>query len=668
MADISELLSGKDPDGYQKLLDLRDKLKWGNPSSSAMGPAEQSAQVFKNMPNTAAESAGVFENAGMLPSESPAPTDYKSLFGKQVAQDVVDGASLPGKTAADSAKVFAQSMPEGIAEGKNLTPIKSLVPMGESVVDNAARFAPEVESGATRMLGTAGRAIGKAAGPLSVLMELLHSTNANADEDRAVSAIRKSNGEQQTPPVDEDLDLKTKLDAFQAQRDAKTIGSTSNSSSPLDLSKMLSGGGSSGGSEGGYLPGQGPPMSFLPRSAASQQADNGGDDDEEDDDATPTGKAKPVASASLPATAPAKLTQAEAIMKFLSGNRSELAAAQAQANNTNFMANMGKAGNTIGSAFMRNGKLDDSGYDQMQKSANDPVQQVLTKHSLDKEGMQTAALKNQLMAQMDAADPSSAKSKLSTSILQQAAQAANLKLNIPPEGLSATDAKDMLSGVEGMANRRQALQQGMMMKNIMMGSKQAQSLDKAQAMIESARGAPDLLLAKRTMFLVNNAQSLLDEYKGHLNDMPGDQVELFKQEFSKIAKGGVAGEAETKGIMTITVASKIMHGLAAMGNHPTGAQMGSFLEQYTPYLQAINRNSAQVIDDRTDRIIKVHTPMVGADGVSVLRSAYPKVMDTLKQQRADQKTLSSEDKEAIAWAKSNADDPYAKQILQLHGM
>lgn len=75
MADISELLADKDPEALQKLLALRDQVRF-NPAPAPvaatpaapipMGPAEQSAQVFQSVPPSAAESAQTFKEAGML--------------------------------------------------------------------------------------------------------------------------------------------------------------------------------------------------------------------------------------------------------------------------------------------------------------------------------------------------------------------------------------------------------------------------------------------------------------------------------------------------------------------------------------------------------------------------------------------------------------------------
>ena len=62
MADISELLADKDPETLKRMLELRDKLQYDKPTSSPVGPAEQSAEAFKGMPRTAAESAETFEN------------------------------------------------------------------------------------------------------------------------------------------------------------------------------------------------------------------------------------------------------------------------------------------------------------------------------------------------------------------------------------------------------------------------------------------------------------------------------------------------------------------------------------------------------------------------------------------------------------------------------
>ena len=151
-----------------------------------------------------------------------------------------------------------------------------------------------------------------------------------------------------------------------------------------------------------------------------------------------------------------------------------------------------------------------------------------------------------------------------------------------------------------------------------------QATKDAVQMLETARGSKDIQNAKEAIRNVDNAQSLLSEYPD-LNKMPQAQASLLVQEISKIAKGGVSGDAEYREIMPSTVASHVMNGLSKLGNKPTGSELGAFLKEYQPYLDTIKTNSANLVNARNSRILDANRKRLGEENYNMLKSTYGEI-------------------------------------------
>jgi hypothetical protein len=148
-----------------------------------------------------------------------------------------------------------------------------------------------------------------------------------------------------------------------------------------------------------------------------------------------------------------------------------------------------------------------------------------------------------------------------------------------------------------------------------------QAVKDTTTMLETARGSKDIQNAKEAIRNVDNAKSLMAEYPD-LNKMPQAQAALTVKEIGKIAQGGVSSEGDFHQLMPSSVASRIMNGVAQLGDHPTGAQLGAFLKLYEPYLDTIRDNSSKLVSERNERILKANESRLGPENSSMLRSIY----------------------------------------------
>lgn len=285
----------------------------------------------------------------------------------------------------------------------------------------------------------------------------------------------------------------------------------------------------------------------------------------------------------------------------------DLGEAQKASNLNTFLANAGKGVNQIlGGGFHT--KLDNSGYDSLAKTANAPVEQVLTDQKVAEEQLKQQAAVHKLAEETMGDDPNSDKSQTMRDLIKKLQP--GLKIS---DSATANQLSSQFPIIEKIWQAEQNAKTRQAVLSATLGAKQGKESSKAYEdvgkQIEAFKSRGIGKTAYTADYRVNNAYSLLNEYKDHLNDMPAGQVELFAQEMAQLAKGGIAGEKEVAAILPPSVASKVSVGLGKLLNNPTGAQMGEFLQTYKPYLDDIQKNARNQIGQNITNVInsKKHT-------------------------------------------------------------
>lgn len=308
----------------------------------------------------------------------------------------------------------------------------------------------------------------------------------------------------------------------------------------------------------------------------------------------------------------------DVLSRLLGQSREDLSEAKQQRNQLQLLANLGQAGSTVGQALTPLAPKQDASnfWNTLREQAQQPVSDLKTQQALSQGVLQGQKLQADTSTEMSQSDPTSAVSKIMRDLYKQETG------RTADESLAYADLEKLAPSLSRLAAAKQNLENRKMLLSAKGDEKQNTAIKDVQNMIESSRGARDVQSAKETTRLINNAQSLLAEYPD-LNQMPKAQVALFAQELAKIAKGGVAGEAEVREIMPHSVASQIMSGLSTLQGDPNGAQLGEFLKTYQPYLETIKKNSEKLAYDRTDRILKAQAGRLGKANSELLRSIYP---------------------------------------------
>lgn len=363
------------------------------------------------------------------------------------------------------------------------------------------------------------------------------------------------------------------------------------------------------------------PANPTPTPSAPAAAAPAPESDEEDDTEDSTAKS--------PASILSKLQSLKAnptknpppvqdvLSRLLGQSQDQMQTAKDQRDKLQLFAALGQAGSTVGQALTPLAPKQDYSkfYDLLQKQAEQPVSDLGAQQALQQGALKTQMLKGQTTTEMSQSDPNSDVSKVMRDLYKQETG------KDAPDGMAYADIAKLEPALARMASAKNMLAMRQDALKTKGEEKQANALKDTQQMIETARGAKDVQNARETSRLIDNANSLLSGYP-NLNDMPAAQVSLFAQELAKIAKGGVAGEAEVKDIVPPTIASGLMKGLGQLENKPEGSQLAAFLQEYKPYLDTIKTNSQKLVTDRTERILKVQTPRLGIDNVKLMRDVY----------------------------------------------
>lgn len=635
--------------------------------------AADSAKVFQNMPKTAAESAEVLEGAPELTEAAP---NYSKLFGKQVAQDIVDQASVPGKSAADSAKVFTNATGEGLAEGKGIVPYSQIAKRvaGQGVAEGKgivpySQIVPVTEKIAPSMLselaGAAGKVASKAALPLTVAYELGKSGPMDENEDKIMEARQlAARGMLPNGGMSEE-------DAIR-QYGGPVASEGFNPNAPSGIDTLISQSASSRSAQRGPA---GSSSSGGGRSPAS------------------------FSDVSTPSKPGHSLT--DTIATLLGNQQKDLDQANDYRDKLQLVALLNDAGNTIGAALNPMSKIQPDGKftEKMLQMANKPIEDIRMKKAIEREGLQDALLQVQAKKQIayqDANSPESISFRKSVMAIDP-----NIAKTFGADFNNVTAADrdlifDPIKLKETIEMRKQVAAQNALYRQISLGKKsddkQLNAFQKIAPQLNSTRGMdPSTKQSYVDNLNAEKALEALSPYMKDLNNVPPNIRALFSGEMGKISTGGVPQSEFFKDIDIKTVRSAYEKSMQGVTGTPRGEHVGPFLQNYVRYLKGLQANAQRHISQHVDDVVGPYTEQdIGPQKYKYLQDLKQRhisgkafTLEDLKDkpldnndqsQSAQQPGLSAhpKDSEAIDWAKKNLTNPQyadkAAQILKMNGV
>lgn len=144
---------------------------------------------------------------------------------------------------------------------------------------------------------------------------------------------------------------------------------------------------------------------------------------------------------------------------------------------------------------------------------------------------------------------------------------------------------------------------------------------KVQQQLESVRGDKALQNAKETIRRVASAEKILSQYPD-LNKVPVNISNMIITDLGTIVSGGVLGHEGFKEISNPTLYSKLSEQVQNLGNRPTGAQLGAFLQQNRKLLQELASTAESQIEDKYRRILNTSGKILKPESRELYRNEY----------------------------------------------
>lgn len=425
----------------------------------------------------------------------------------------------------------------------------------------------------------------------------------------------------------------------------------------------------------------GPVDAFKDLSKGPAPASNDSDSDE--DEATPAAKAGgAVSKPSSVSDLLSKMQQSQPTQAPVTADpnagMNALVQAQKQAQAGQMLANLGRAGETIASGFSRGAyKPDNAFYEDLGKQAQQPVANQLQKQAFAGTQNAQALQAMQVADEKEKNDPNSSVSQLARQVMASTGKQAGINLGdiskLNASQIEKSPVWKAIETTEQIKSRQAIAEQNNLYRQSLMGNKlgqqQLKNFNQTGQQLEQMRGSPAVAQAEKDLYASQKANSLANLY-GDPNKLSQSQVNLMAQEIGKIAAGGVSSQAELDGITPHTLTGKMSQYTTNLTNNPTPANAAAFVKQYQDYAGALANDAQKTITDRYGRILN---PAKKAELTDEQNKALEdQYLNRFKQQtRAPQaatQPLTSQDQQAIDWAKNNLGDNRAQAILKLHGM
>jgi len=378
-------------------------------------------------------------------------------------------------------------------------------------------------------------------------------------------------------------------------------------------------------------------------------------------------------------------------LNTLLGN-DDLAAAQQSRNNMQLLSMLGRAGSTAGAALapMSGVKPSNEFFDVLDKQAQQPIQDVQDKQNLAQQKVKTALVQAGLTNELAKEDSASSFSKITRKIAQDTADKAGMHLKIP-DTISASNLEKLMPGITSQANRK--IQQ----EGLSAGREEKASKDKDKELTKlSTKMGEDLDPNRfrsgemgKNQARINSAErieALMKQFPD--GNIPKIQTrELASSVAALLTSGNQTAVSQINELVPHTLKGSGASIAEWFTGNPTGLQQQSFIKMFVDTAEREKQTAVrQVAQAQIKKAYSTHHKLLEKspdDFYTILSRGSGLDTDELKAIEAQpgfakgkydlpgsapKQEISSEDKQAIDWAKSNPSDPRAKKILEMHGM
>lgn len=309
-----------------------------------------------------------------------------------------------------------------------------------------------------------------------------------------------------------------------------------------------------------------------------------------------------------------------AVMQYLQ-SQNDLKDAQSKANTNQLYAGLARASGTLANSIGgRQGALDTSGYNALDKSATAPVDQAIADQTYQGKQIANDAAETSLDKTNAENDPDSAESVAFRKVLASTAPFLKATYGADFDNITAADKSnlfDMIKMRETIEGRKQ--EKALAFSN-KAGATQDKTYTELTKAMETFKGNKAVATAESNKLAADNAMAMLNGKD--LDNLNPTQIRLFNDELAKIATGGVPGEHGIEALMPNTLQTKIAQIQSFLSNSPTGAKAGDFLRQNLEYLKELRGISAQKVTDYRSNLLKGYKNRVKPEDLAEAQATY----------------------------------------------
>lgn len=327
---------------------------------------------------------------------------------------------------------------------------------------------------------------------------------------------------------------------------------------------------------------------------------SGIDDQDEGEDSTsdstpPTPTITAPASAST-AQAPLNPTVA-AYFQNIAQNKQDMADAQQKANTNLLISGLGRAGSTLAqSGYGNTNPIDTSAYDDFDKAAQAPVQQLLSKQKSQKAAIDDAADESKTAATIQDHDPNSPQSKAVQDLAKKLYRDKFTDDQI--SHITAADSSLIFKPIE----LHEKIQENSQNRSDKAQDKLDQHHEEYVKHIEDQeskwRGDPATSRFDQNLASISTADAILAKYRGHEDDMPVQDIHALVSDKLKAMTGGVPTDQEVKAQMPNTLWTKFSGVKSMFTGDPEAANAGSYVRNLDQYFKDMEAKSLSGLRNR----------------------------------------------------------------------
>lgn len=284
-------------------------------------------------------------------------------------------------------------------------------------------------------------------------------------------------------------------------------------------------------------------------------------------------------------------------------NKQAMAQAQGASNTNQLYANLARAGGTLSHAMSRSlTPMDQSGYNALDASANQPVKNIQAQQASDLDALKGQATMLAVTKEQAESDPNSPQSLAFRKSVEKLAPGIAAQYGDDWQNVTAADSDKIMKPIELKEQMDARKQTAMLSKQTQFGQNQDKSYTQMRHDLETFRGNQ---AAQQAAVKVQNAQTALAMVQNKdPNTLTTSDLNLLADEMGKIATGGVPGEGQVKALVPNTYATKLADIQTFLGNKPTNAQAADFIQHNMSYLKDMTTVAQNTLDSYRSNIAK----------------------------------------------------------------